>query len=354
MQVTPRGNRDFDTGVIDVAYQIDQGPRVYIQQINIIGNNRTRDHVIRREFDISEGDALNQVMLQKAKRRLEATGFFDRVEITTRQGDAPDRVIVYVRVADKATGEFSIGGGFSSTTGALAEISFEEKNFLGRGQYLKVSGGMGTDDRQFGINFTEPYFLGYRVSAGFDLTSSISDANSTRDYGINTTSGVLRLGIPLTEKISSRVYYTYVGQDTDIAGNKLDKNGTQGDSSNELSAALAPPVSPTSWTKSGFGYKLVYDDLDSLRSPREGVRLASQQEFFGAGGDAQYVSSEGSAVGYATLSEDADLVAMLRARGGANVLLGGTGNYRAQDNFFQGNRQIRGFENYGFGPRDPV
>ena len=353
VQVTPRGNRNFDTGLIDVTYQVDQGRRIYIDRIVIIGNDRTREHVIRREFDISEGDALNQVMLQKAKRRLEATGFFDRVEISTRQGDSPDRVIVVVRVADKATGEFSIGGGYSTSSGPLAEISFTEKNFLGRGQYLKVSAGFGTEDRNYGLSFTEPYFLGYRVSAGFDLASTTTNSTSDRDYGVDTISGVLRFGFPITDKLSSTVFYSYSDEDIRISPSKLDP-GDQGNAAGELSAALAPPVSPTSWTKSGFGYNLVYNDLDSTRNPREGIRLALRQDFYGAGGDALYARTEASAVAYAILSEDADLVGMLRARGGANVLYNGTDGYRALDNFFQGGQQIRGFDSYGFGPRDSI
>ncbi|MEZ5789471.1 MAG: outer membrane protein assembly factor BamA [Nitratireductor sp.] len=273
VQVQPRGNRNFDTNTIDVTYLIDQGPRVYIQQINIVGNDRTREHVIRREFDISEGDALNQVMIQKTKRRLEALGFFERVDISTRPGDSPDRVIVVVRVEDKATGEFSIGGGYSTASGALGEISFSEKNFLGRGQYLKIAGSFGTAERNYSLSFTEPYFLGYRISAGFDLQSSTSDSTSNRQYGVDTVSGALRFGIPLTEKLSSQVFYTYSSEDLRIDASRLeptstvDGDATQGNAAGELSAALAPPVSPTTWVKSGIGYSLSYSDVDNFRDP---------------------------------------------------------------------------------------
>lgn len=362
VQVTPRGNRNFDTNTIDVTYQIDEGPRVYIQQINIVGNDRTREHVIRREFDISEGDALNQVLIQKTKRRLEATGYFEKVDISTRQGGSPDRVVVVVRVEDKATGEFSIGGGYSTASGPLGEISFSEKNFLGRGQYIKVAGGFGTEDTTYSLNFTEPYFLGYRISAGFDLQSSSSESNDNRQYGVDSINGVVRFGIPLTEKLTSQVFYSYSSEDTSIAASRLDAapggdggggndNGIQGDVAGELSAALA---SPTSWTRSGFGYTLTYSDLDNVRDPREGIYLNMRQDIYGAGGDAQYVKTEAKAIAYATLSEEMDLVGMLRARAGANIAFGDSTNYRARDNFYQGSKDIRGFESYGFGPRDPI
>lgn len=368
VQVAPRGDRDFSTNTIGVTYQIDEGPRVYIERINIVGNDRTREHVIRREFDISEGDPLNQVLIQRTKRRLEALDFFESVDITTRQGSSPDKMIVVVRVVDKATGEFSVGGGYSTSNGALGEISFSEKNFLGRGQYLKVSAGFGTDSQRYSISFTEPFFLGYRMSGGFDLFNETSDSNSNRNYGLSSFGGTLRLGIPVTETTQSQIYYSYVSQDTDVSSSLLDINLTpnagctssrapalgadciQGDVRGELSAALARNQS---WSKSGFGYSLTHSDLDNFRDPREGLYWSLSNVVWGAGGDAQYASTNGLAVGYTILSEDFDLVGMLRGRAGANWVWDSS-NYRTQDNTFQGSRDIRGFESYGFGPRDPV
>jgi outer membrane protein insertion porin family len=357
VEVTPRGDRNFDTNTIDVTYQVDQGARVYIEAINIVGNDRTRDHVIRREFDISEGDPLNQVMIQKTKRRLGALGFFESVDITTRQGSSPDRVVVVVRVVDKATGEFAIGGGYSTSSGPLGEVSFSEKNFLGRGQYIKVAAGFGTEEQNYSLSFTEPYFLGYRMSAGFDLFVSTQQANDNRAYGVDSYGGVLRLGAPITDKLGGNVFYTYVDQQTTYntdsveVNDKCDKTDIQGDCKSELSAALARNFD---WVKSGFGYSLTYNDLDNVRAPTEGIYLTMSQTFFGAGGDAGYVQTDGRAVGYSKLSDEMDIVGMLRARGGMNIAYSDGSGYRAQDNYFQGNRDIRGFDSYGFGPRDPV
>ncbi len=356
VQVVPRGDRDFSTNAIDVIYQIDEGPRVYIERINIVGNDRTRDHVIRREFDISEGDPLNQVMLQRTRRRLERLGFFDSVNISTRPGSSPDKMIVTVRVVDKATGEFAVGGGYSTANGALGEISFSESNFLGRGQFLKVSAGFGTDNQRYQLSFTEPYFLGYRVSGGFDLFYEESDSNSNRSYGIDSYGGTLRFGVPITENTRSQFFYSYIDQETQFDGDEIDSgppdgDGIQGNTSGELSAALAR--SP-SWTKSGVGFSITHADLDNIRDPREGVYYKITNTIWGAGGDAQYASTTGSAIRYTLLSDEADLVSMLRVRGGANWVWGSSSNYRTQDNTFQGSRDIRGFDSYGFGPRDPV
>ena len=348
VEVTPRGDRQFDTNLVNVNYQIDEGRRVYVQQINIVGNDRTRDHVIRREFDISEGDPLNQVLIQKTKRRLEALGYFESVEITTRPGDAPDRAIVTVRVVDKATGEFSVGGGYSTTNGALGEVSFSEKNFLGRGQYIKVSAGFGTEEQNYTLSFTEPYFLGYRLAAGFDIYSQTTDATSNRQYSLDAIGGVLRFGVPITDNLDAQFFYTIIDESGDIADRLLDPDGIQGDAEDEISAALAIN---TDWLKSGFGYSLTYVDVDNTRQPREGTYWLLKQTAFGAGGDAQYLQTEGRAVGYLTLSEDFDVIGMLRGRGGMNTPFNESG-YRARDNYFQGSRDVRGFDSYGFGPRD--
>jgi outer membrane protein insertion porin family len=356
-QVNPRGNRNFDTNTIDVTYQIDQGPRVYIEAINIVGNDRTRDHVIRREFDISEGDPLNQVMIQRTKRRLEGLGFFESVEISTRQGSTPDRVVVVVRVVDKATGEFAIGGGFSTAQGALGEISFSERNFLGRGQYIKVAAGFGQDDQRYSLSFTEPYFLGYRIAAGFDIWQESTDANSNRQYGTDTLGGVLRLGIPITEKLNSRVFYTYSSQDYNADSKRIEINDyydldpIQGNNPNELSAALA---NLNSWTRSGVGYTLTYNGLDNSRLPTDGWYAQLMQTLYGLGGDATYLQTEGILMNYTTLSEEFDIIGMARIRGGVKWNYGDESGYRTQENYFQGSRDIRGFDAYGFGPRDPV
>ena len=362
VDVVPRGNRNFNSSTIDVTYLIDQGARTYIERIIIVGNDMTRDYVIRREFDISEGDAFNQVFVQKSKKRLEALGLFDRVEVSTRQGSSADRVVVVVRVAEKASGDFSVGGGFSSSSGALGEISFTEKNFMGRGQLLRISGSFGEAEENYRLSFTEPYFLGYRLSAGFDIGRNSQGDTDSRRYSSTTTYGSIRFGVPITDESKISVFYTYNDSSTDIDDDRLDpgkaleagEDSTQGNAKGELSAALAPPSSPTDWTRSGFGYAWNYNTLDNQVTPREGMRLELTQTAFGAGGDATYVSTEVKGQIFATLSEDFDFVGMLQGRAGAQTVFGGSSGYRTLDNFFQGGRSIRGFSNNGFGPRDPA
>ena len=141
--VRPHGERDMVKHEIALAFTIEDAPRVYVERIDILGNTRTRDYVIRREFDIGEGDPYNHTMIEAAERRLNNLGYFKTVHISSRPGSTADRVIVTVQVEDKPTGSVSVGGGYSTTAGALAEIAYTETNFLGRGQYLRASVSVG-------------------------------------------------------------------------------------------------------------------------------------------------------------------------------------------------------------------
>ncbi len=349
VEVVPRGDRNFQTGTIDVVFLVDEGPRVYIERIDVVGNDRTRDYVIRREFDISEGDAFNQIKVQSTKRRLDALGFFERVEINTRPGSSPDRVVVVVQVVDKATGEFSIGGGYSTTNGPIANIKFSEKNFLGRGQYFAITGGFGENDQEYRLAFTEPYFLGYRVSAGFDISQTISDSSSRRAYSQDGIAGTIRFGLPITDRLSATTFYSFNSSNVSIASSLLDP-GDQGNAPGEISAAIAPRTGD--WISSSVGYSLKYTTLDNPRKPREGFRASFRQEFAGLGGDAQFIKSDGALVAFVPLSQNADIVGFGRIRAGHIQAIGD--DYRVLDNYFQGGTAIRGFDSFGFGPRDPV
>ena len=208
-QVTPRGDRNFENHTISVVYTIDQGPRTYVERIEIRGNARSRDYVVRREFDISEGDAFNQVLIQRAKKRLERLGFFETVEISTAPGSQPDQVILVVDLVEKSTGEFSVGAGYSTggeTSGPSVEGAITERNFLGRGQYIKFSAGGGRNSRDFTLSFTEPYFLGRRISAGFDIYRQSRDYTN---YDSESTGATVRFGLPITEALSSQLAYNY-------------------------------------------------------------------------------------------------------------------------------------------------
>lgn len=362
VEVVPRGNRNFDTNTIDVTYLVDEGARVFIEDIRILGNDRTRDYVIRREFEISEGDAYNRVLVQRTRQRIQGLGFFENVNITTRPGSEPDRIILFVNVIEQSTGDISLTGGFSSNGGASGEISFSERNFLGRGQFIRASFRGGDEESNYGFNFTEPYFLGTRISAGIALQSTRTDDTDERRFSVDSDSATVTFGLPLTRHLAASVFYSYTQSDTDIGENLLDNgppgDGIQGNTTNEISNAFVQSalLNDGEFDSSGIGYRFVYNTFDNQQAPREGIRATWAQTYFGVGGDAEYLLSEATLAGYHTLSEEEDIILFGRLRGG-HIEVTGTDNgssFRTLDNFQARQDYVRGFDSSGFGPRDPL
>ena len=355
-QVMPRGDRNFENHTIDVVYTIDQGARAYVERIEIRGNDRTRDYVIRREFDISEGDAFNQVLIQRAKRRLEALDYFQKVDIATAPGSEPDQVVLVVDVIEKSTGEFAIGAGYSTggeTSGPTAEGSITERNFLGRGQFIRVSAGGGENSQDFMFSFTEPYFLGNRISAGFDIF------RTTREYTYydsEQTGGTVRFGLPITESISTQLAYTYSREeysytdDCDVNDDGLPDAACVPN----LSQAVIEAINDTQdspWVKSAVSATVVYDTIDDKKNPREGLYGTFTTEYAGLGGDADYVKLTARGLAYKTLNEEMDIVGLV-ALGAGHIVSNGDDGLRIFDHFKSSNRIIRGFDYNGIGPYD--
>ncbi|MCM5559020.1 outer membrane protein assembly factor BamA [Pleomorphomonas sp. JP5] len=341
VQVRPRGDRDYANRTIAVTYFVDEGTRAYIERINIIGNDRTRDYVIRREFDIGEGDAYNQVLIEKAERRLKNLGYFENVRIWSEQGSSVDKVIVNVQVDDKPTGELSVGAGYSTTNGILAELSLTEKNFLGRGQYVRasVSKGITTDgksgDSSYELSFTEPYLFDRRLEGGFDVyRRNYSEGdNGVHPYDEANTGGKIRFGVPLNDDTTLGLFYE---------GYKQEISGVQ--------AAYSTFVPTGDRFISIVGASLTYNTVDDYSFPRNGVFAQIKQEFAGVGGDATFLRTTGRVEYYKELVEDWDLIGHLGAKGGA--MFGLDGDLETIDQFQVGGSIIRGFESNGIGPRD--
>ena len=332
-QVRPRGDRDYEKHTISITYLIDEGPRIYVERIDIIGNTKTRDYVIRREFDIAEGDAYNRVMIDRAQRKLRDLGYFKDVRISAEPGSAPDRTVITVQVEEDSTGEFAAGAGVS-TAGLIAEVSLNERNFLGRGQQLRISVGMGVDQQTYNISFTDPYFLGYHVAAGVDAFKTTLNSSDYRPFDSDTIGGGLRLGFPITDNLSLKLNYQ-LSQET--------ITGTKG------ATKLYFPNGDT--LTSMAGYTIDYTDLDSTTDPHDGFYLRLSQSFAGLGGDTQFMRSTADARYFKEIIPDADVVGTLHA-GAGNITGLGSQKVRTLDNFFQGGETIRGFATYGYGPVD--
>ncbi|RVA21026.1 outer membrane protein assembly factor BamA, partial [Mesorhizobium sp. M7D.F.Ca.US.004.03.1.1] len=322
----------------------------YIERIEIRGNDRTRDYVIRREFDVSEGDAFNQVLIQRAKKRLEALNYFDKVDISTVPGSQPDQVVLVVDVVEKSTGEFSVGAGYSTggdTAGPSVEGSITERNFLGRGQFIKLSAGGGKNSRDYSISFTEPYFLGRRIAAGFDV---FKQTRNYDHYDSDTLGATVRFGLPITNSISTQLAYN-IAQEKYKYDNSCDDNadGILGDC--DLSTAIKQGIAESPWIKSSVSLGLVYNTIDDMKNPHEGIYATTSVEVAGLGGDAKFVKVTGRGSVYQTLSEQFDLVGLVSA-GAGHVEGYGSGGLRIFDQFQSTDRMIRGFAYGGIGPVD--
>ncbi|OOG75657.1 Outer membrane protein assembly factor BamA [Ensifer sp. M14] len=338
-RVTPRGNRDLGNHTIAVDYLVDQGERAYVERIEIRGNTRTRDYVIRREFDMGEGDAFNQEMVARAKRRLEALGYFSTVNVSTAPGSAADRVVVIVDVQDQSTGSFGIGAGYSAGSGGgfLVEASIEEKNFLGRGQYIRVAAGRGDESRTYNVSFTEPYFLGYRLAAGFDVFKNENDFDDD-NYSYEDQGFSLRIAAPITENLSTTLRYNYTQFDYS-SGNLAD-----------LSSPYVRAVEGGNWLRSSVSQSITYNTLDDAQLPHDGVLATFTHEFAGLGGDSDFYKMTGKAKWYYTVNDEADIIASLA--GGAGHVFETGSDLQVFDQFQLGSNDIRGFERNGIGPRD--
>lgn len=365
--VRPRGTRDPASHTIALDYVVEEGPRVYIERINVRGNTRSRDYVIRREFDIGEGDAYNQVLIDRAVRRLNNLGYFKTVRITNEPGSTPDRVVVNVDVEDQSTGQFSVSGGYSTSDGFIGEVAVSESNFLGRGQYVRLAGTWGQRTQGVEFSFTEPYFLGQRMAFGVDLFSKYTDNTNYSRYENRVTGGQLRLGLPITEEVTLTLRYSLYQSELKIPNTyskpyndcsiplpgltPVNPNGTATYPNctwnGEASIAVKEAVG-TTWT-SLVGATLSYNTLDNIRDPRSGFYAEVKPEIAGLGGDSRFIRATAEARYYHELFDD--VVGMIKVQGGHIRAFGGN-DLRIVDNFFLGPSLVRGFAPSGIGPRD--
>ncbi len=371
-QVRPHGDRDEANHTIALAFTIDDGPKVYIERLEIVGNTRTRDYVIRREFDVGEGDPYNHALIERAERRLNNLGYFKKVHITNRPGSSPDRVIVVVEVEDQPTGAFSISGGYSTVDGAIAEVSVTETNFLGRGQYVRLSASYGQYSRGWSASFTEPYLFDQRMSGGVDIYHKATFQNQYAFYETWTTGGTLRLGLPVTDYLTFQPHYSIYGSKITIPNTTSQPYndctdpingftpGTPGEpaptatnnclTNGEASLALKQAANAGLVMTSLFGYSLIYNTLDNNKNPSQGLYLNFKQDVAGAGGDSKFLRETFDSRYYYPISDD--FTGLLRFQAGNIFGFGGPTSLQIVNNFNVGPTLVRGFAPGGIGPRD--
>ena len=384
--VHPRGDRNFDAHTVSIVFGIDEGPRTYIERINIRGNTRTRDYVIRREFDVSEGDAYNRALVDRAERRLKNLDYFKTVKIATEPGSSSDRVILVVDLEEKSTGDFSVSGGYSTTDGALGEVSISERNFLGRGLFAKAAVQYGQYARGGSLSFVDPYLLDYRVAGGLDIFYREQLANNYISYGTKTLGFSPRLGFGLREDLTLQLRYSLYQQTISLPGYLANCNNNPANpflafnpspafvntlpggaaqavamgavdasgiglwcySDGEASLPIRKELAGGKTLTSSVGYSLNYNTLDNNKNPTDGLLVDFKQDFAGVGGDVSYLKSTIDGKYYTPLVSD--IVGLVHLQGGILSKVGS--DLRMLDQFQMGPNLVRGFAPNGIGPRD--
>lgn len=330
--VRARLDRDVATNTFNITYLVDEGARIYVERINITGNTKTRDFVIRRELEFGEGDPFNRAMVVRGRTAIDALGFFSKVDISTSPGSSPDKVVLNINVDETSTGEYGASAGYSTTDGILGEVSLTERNFLGRGQYLRAAIGASSSGRTFDFSFTEPRFMGLKVSAGVDAFHRITDETSSSFYGSQTTGGRLRFGVPITSALSATIFGGY--ERKVIKDNNPDNSAVVADGQ-VFNKALA-------------GYTLTWNGVDDVKNPTEGLYATFTQQYLGW--DFNLLKSEARARYFYPVMPDIGLVASLRGQAGVINSLNG-GPVSAVEAFPLGSTLVRGFDARGYGPR---
>lgn len=334
LRVDPRVERNARDLTLDVEFALVRGPRVFVERIDIEGNQTTLDRVIRRQFDTVEGDPFNPREIRNAAERIRALGFFSTANVETREGSARDQVIVDVDVEEQPTGNLSFGGSYNDDTGVALAIGFSERNFLGRGQSLAVDVVTGDENARGVLSFGEPAFLGRDLRLGLDFEYSTTDFDDA-SYDTQIISFSPSLAFPVGENSRLSVFYK-------IALEEI--------------VNVSPDTSPiiqaeeAELWRSSIGYRYTLDYLRGGLNPNRGVRLTFGQELAGLGGDVESLATTVRAVAQRDiLNEEVTLRAIFDA--GVINALGGS-QTRVTDRFFLGSGQLRGFKSRGVGPRD--
>lgn len=337
VRAEPRMTRDERNSVINVELALVRGDRVFIERIDIQGNATTQDRVIRRQFDVAEGDPLNPREIREAAARIQGLGYFSDVQVNPTPGSSPTQAVVDVQVEETTTG--SLGFGVSYGGGAFGgNINYSENNFLGRGQRLGVSLSATSDSRSMSIDFTEPALMGRDLALGLSL--GLNTTTSNADARFNTE--VLQFSPSLTFPVSE---YGRLQTRATFSRDQITNVDVAASPRIQQDAALGRQFT------SSIGFTYTYDTRDNGPDPDRGFVFRFATDAAGIGGDRRWVRSTVMA-GYERQIMDGDVT--LRAEVEAGGVVHSSGASRINERFNLSSAQMRGFRSYGIGPRDSV
>ena len=333
VDVEPEMTKDTAAGEIDLTFHVKEGERIFVDRINITGNTRTYDKVIRREFRIDEGDAFNVSKIKDSRRNVENLDYFSKVNIETMPKD-DNKADINVDVEEKSTGYFNVGVGYSTVNGALVRTGVTENNFRGLGQRLGLDIGVSQRSQEYDVSFTEPYFLNRRLRAGFDLFRTEQDYQDEGSYDSESTGGRLRLGWNYTDDLSQQFRYT-------LRQDKI--------SNVDSEASYYIKEEAGKYNDSSVGQTIVYDKRDSAFNPKEGYFISFGNDVSGLGGDEKYLKFDAKLYQYYTLADYYTF--KLFANAGYITGYGGK-DVRLSNRYYLGGSTLRGFDVAGIGARD--
>jgi outer membrane protein insertion porin family len=341
VDVRPRYVPNREKHTVDVIFEVKEGPRVYVDRIDIIGNTQTLDYVIRREMLVAEGDAYNRVLVDRSKNAIRALGYFKDVDIDNVPSGAPDRTGLRVKVTEQPTGQLSFSAGYSSVDKLVLDLGIEQSNFRGRGQAVNAQISIGSLRQQINFSFTEPRFLGRHLAAGFDAYTSKYNFSQQASYDTSSTGAGVRLGFPLTQSIYMTTHYTARVDDV-IVADSLCVPGAE-----LVSVVLCQQRG--SYITSLAGYAIRFDRRNDPILPTRGYYLDFSQDVAGFGGAVHYVRTTVDGAWYHGFNKDF----ILSFTGTGGFVDGWNGDsIRISDRFYKGGDTFRGFQIAGIGPRD--
>ncbi len=333
VSIRPRINRNREGRTVDVTFEINEGPRVFVERIDIEGNVRTSDEVIRREFRLIEGDAFNSSKLRRSKQRLQNLAFFEKVDIEQIPGTEPDKTTVKVEVQEQSTGSLSVGFGFSTTSGPLFDVGLVERNLMGKGQDVSVKAQIAARQSRIDLSFTEPYFLDRDVAAGFDLYHTQTDNQDASSYNTKEVGVNLRAGYSISEHLRQSWQQTIkhiTVEDVPSSASQYVKDTAGSEVLSELS------------------HGIFYDKRDSSTFPTDGYSLRMNNALAGIGGSKRFLRNTIDATKYYSLYDKV----IFSVRGNVGHIVGIGDEVNLLDRFFVGGDDLRGFTTSGVGPRD--
>ena len=332
VDIRPIVDKDEANRIVNITFEMTPGERVFVERIDITGNTRTLDRVIRRQFDIVEGDAFNAREIRDAEDQIRGLGYFSTATVSVREGTTPDRALVLVEVEEQSTGSLNLGGAYSTNEGLTAQIGIVERNFLGRGQTVSATIAANKEFGNFEFGFVEPALFDRDLLAGFSLYYRQRDF-SEQTFQQSNAGFEPRIGYPLSE--NGRIVWRYRLSQDDIYN--------LADNTSRIIFA-----EEGSLITSAIGATYAYDRRNSVVDPTAGFIMTLNQEFAGLGGDVTHSKTRGTARVYSSLFDE-QVVLSAELEGGAIFSDQGT---RITDRFNAGGDSFRGFARNGLGPRD--